>query len=89
MIKQVTNIEIYDIKSEFYSLLIESFLIKKLKPLYNIQLRKNRELCTVQIKNNKNFKIQLLYLRENDINVSDLSKYYGVFKKNSCCKSNK
>jgi len=80
MIKQVTNIEIYDIKSEFYSLLIESFLIKKLKPLYNIQLRKNRELCTLQIKNNKNFKIQLLYLRENDINVSDLSKYYGVFK---------
>ena len=68
------------LKAEFYSLLIESFLIKKLKPLYNIQLRKNRELCTVQIKNNKNFKIQLLYLRENDINVGDLSKYYGVLK---------
>ena len=80
LIKQVSKIEIHEIKSEFYSLLIESFMIKKLKPLYNVHLRKNRELCTIEIKNKDNFKIALSYTREKDINLDHLPNYYGVFK---------
>ena len=49
MLRRLTRIEVTETAGELGALLLESQQIKTLSPLYNRQLRRQRELCVVQL----------------------------------------
>lgn len=78
--QEIKHIEWITTAGDFSALMLESYLVKQRQPIYNRQLRNERQLCSWKLSNNP-LKTNLLELvRENDINPAQLGILYGTFK---------
>ena len=78
--RQVRRIEWINTGGEVGAFLKESALIKELQPTHNRRLRRHHELCAISLVDHGNghFSPEIVYAR--DIDFSDQSKLYGLFK---------
>jgi len=77
--QQVRRIEHIRTGGEIGALLQEAALVKKLQPTHNRQLRRNNELCSIQIKEaSEGLKVHVAYA--NALDFATTSNLYGLFK---------
>ena len=74
MLRQSRRISWYPTAGEMGALLLEARLIKEQQPLFNKRLRRNRQLCSLQITAGKP---QVVYAR--DVDFSHAPNLYGLF----------
>ena len=78
--QEIKHVEWITTAGEFSALLLESKLIKARQPIYNRQLRSERQLCTWQLSNQPQ-QIPLVHLvREDEIEPKQFGSLYGTFK---------
>jgi DNA polymerase III subunit epsilon len=78
--QEIKHIEWITTAGEFSALLLESRLIKERQPIYNRQLRNERQLCTWQLSADPHAIPLVTLLREEDVDPSQLNSLYGTFK---------
>ena len=77
--QQVRRIEHIRTGGEIGALLKEAALVKKLQPTHNRQLRRNNELCSIQLKEaTEGLQVHVAYA--NDLDFATTSNLYGLFK---------
>ena len=77
--QQVRRIEHIRTGGEIGALLKEAALVKKLQPTHNRQLRRNNELCSIQLKDSsEGLEVHVAYASELDFATT--SNLYGLFK---------
>src|SRR5574343_372881 len=77
--QQVRRIEHIKTGGEVGALLKEAALVKKLQPTHNRQLRRNNELCSIQLKDSsEGLEVHVAYASELDFATT--SNLYGLFK---------
>lgn len=77
--QQVRRIEHIRTGGEIGALLKEAALVKKLQPTHNRQLRRNNELCSIQLQEETNgLKVHVAYGSELDFATT--ANLYGLFK---------
>ena len=77
--QQVRRIEHIRTGGEIGALLQEAALVKKLQPTHNRQLRRNNELCSIQLKEvSEGLKVHVAYA--NELDFATTSNLYGLFK---------
>ena len=77
--QQVRRIEHIKTGGEIGALLKEAALVKKLQPTHNRLLRRNNELCSIQIKDaSEGLEVHVAYASELDFATT--SNLYGLFK---------
>jgi len=77
--QQVRRIEHIRTGGEIGALLKEAALVKKLQPTHNRQLRRNNELCSIQLKDSsEGLEVHVAYASELDFAIT--SNLYGLFK---------
>ncbi len=77
--QQVRRIEHIRTGGEIGALLQEAALVKKLQPTHNRQLRRNNELCSIQLKEaSEGLKVHVAYA--NALDFATTSNLYGLFK---------
>ena len=77
--QQVRRIEHIKTGGEIGALLKEAALVKKLQPTHNRQLRRNNELCSIQLKDSsEGLEVHVAYASELDFATT--SNLYGLFK---------
>ena len=77
--QQVSRIEHIRTGGEIGALLQEAALVKKLQPTHNRQLRRNNELCSIQLKEvSEGLKVHVAYA--NELDFATTSNLYGLFK---------
>ena len=77
--QQVRRIEHIKTGGEIGALLKEAALVKKLQPTHNRQLRRNNELCSIQLKDSsEGLEVHVAYASELDFATT--SSLYGLFK---------
>lgn len=77
--QQVRRIEHIETDGEIGALLKEAALVKKLQPTHNRQLRRNNELCSIQLQELSNgLQVHVAYANELDFAIT--SNLYGLFK---------
>ncbi|HDR2158632.1 TPA: excinuclease Cho [Enterobacter cancerogenus] len=74
MLRQSRRITFIPTAGELGALLLEARLIKEQQPLFNKRLRRNRQLCSLQITHGKP---QVVYARE--VDFSHAPNLYGLF----------
>jgi excinuclease Cho len=74
MLRQTEKITFVRTTGEIGALLLEARLIKEQQPLFNQKLRRNRQVCSLRIKDNKP---EVVY--SNQIDFSKSSDLYGLF----------
>jgi excinuclease Cho len=74
MLRQSRRITWFQTAGEMGALLLEARLIKEQQPLFNKRLRRNRQLCSLQINDGKP---QVVYAR--DVDFSHAPNLYGLF----------
>ncbi len=74
MLRQSRRITWFRTAGEMGALLLEARLIKEQQPLFNKRLRRNRQLCSLQINAGKP---QVVYARE--VDFSHAPNLYGLF----------
>lgn len=84
--QQVKSIEAIPTEGELSALLLESSMIKKLKPLYNRTLRNNRKLVVLKKHINKNGYYSAGWETLVRIDVSEIGRIMGVFRSQKQCK---
>ena len=77
--QQVRRIEHIRTGGEIGALLKEAALVKKLQPTHNRQLRRNNELCSIQLKEETDG-LQVHVAYANDLDFAKTSNLYGLFK---------
>ncbi len=78
--QEIKHVEWITTAGEFSALLLESKLIKARQPIYNRQLRSERQLCTWRLGNDPQQTPLVNLVREEDIEPSQLGSLYGTFK---------
>lgn len=78
MMLQTTRVEFIETAGEIGALLLESHLIKQMSPLFNIRLRRIRNLCTIQIATNSDF-VQPEVVTGKDLGLGEIEGLYGLF----------
>ncbi|MES2580375.1 MAG: exonuclease domain-containing protein [Pseudomonadota bacterium] len=78
--QEIKHIEWITTAGDFSALLLESKLIKERQPIYNRQLRNERQLCSWKLHPDPQAKILLTLVRESDINPAELGVLFGTFK---------
>jgi DNA polymerase III subunit epsilon len=77
--QQVRRIEHIRTGGEIGALLKEAALVKKLQPTHNRQLRRNNELCSIQLKDaSGGLQVHVAYA--NELDFATTSNLYGLFK---------
>ena len=77
--QQVRRIEHIRTGGEIGALLKEAALVKKLQPTHNRQLRRNNELCSIQLQETQEgFSVHVAYANELDFAIT--SNLFGLFK---------
>ena len=84
--QQVKSIETFTTEGEISALLLESSMIKKLKPLYNRTLRNRRKLVVLKKHVNKKGYFNVGWETSDRIDVSEIGRILGVFKSLKQCK---
>ncbi|NIF36469.1 excinuclease Cho [Enterobacter sp. Tr-810] len=74
MLRQSRRVTFIRTAGELGALLLEARLIKEQQPLFNKRLRRNRQLCSLQVINGKP---QVVYAR--DVDFAHTSNLYGLF----------
>lgn len=74
MLRQTRRITFTRTAGEIGALLLEAQLIKEQQPLFNKRLRRNRQLCSLQLKEGKP---QIVYAH--DVNFAVQPRLYGLF----------
>jgi len=77
--QQVRRIEHIKTGGEIGALLKEAALVKKLQPTHNRQLRRNNELCSIQLKE-KSDGLQMHVAYANELDFATTSNLFGLFK---------
>lgn len=78
--QEIKHIEWVPTAGDFSALLLESALIKARQPIYNRQLRAEKQLCSWQLNSQTDSKNWLTLVREDEIDPAQLSRLYGTFK---------
>lgn len=78
--QEIKHIEWLTTAGDFSALLLESKLIKERQPIYNRQLRNERQLYSWKLNTDMHAKSLLTLVRENDINPIELGVLFGTFK---------
>ncbi len=77
--QQVRRIEHIRTGGEIGALLKEAALVKKLQPTHNRQLRRNNELCSIQLQEeSEGLRVHVAYA--NELDFATTSNLYGLFK---------
>jgi DNA polymerase III subunit epsilon len=80
MSQELKHIEYIETVGEFGALLLESRLIKERQPIYNRQLRRERQLCSWKIATDADVKPLVTLLKQNDIYPEILGDLFGTFR---------
>lgn len=78
--QEIKRIEYRLTSGELGALLLESRLIKEYQPIYNRQLRRERQLCAWQVSDNPHAKPLVTLIYESDLDCSTFNNVYGTFK---------
>ena len=78
MMSQTTRVEFIETAGEIGALLLESHLIKQMSPLFNIRLRRVRNLCSIQLSQTDDF-VQPIVVSGKDLGVGEVEGLYGLF----------
>lgn len=78
MMAQSTRVEFIETAGEVGALLLESHLIKQMNPLFNIRLRRVRNLCSIQLSPSSGF-LQPVVVTGKDLGVGEIDGLYGLF----------
>ena len=80
IVQEIKHIEWITTAGDFSALMLESRLVKQRQPIYNRQLRNERQLCSWKLNNQPNAKNLLELVCEKDINPAELGNLFGTFK---------
>ena len=78
MMAQTQRVEVIETAGEIGALLLESQLIKQKNPLYNNRLRRIRNLCSLQLKNENGFLTPEVVTCK-DLGLGQVEGLYGLF----------
>ncbi len=78
--QEIKRVEWMTTAGDFSALLLESKLVKARQPIYNRQLRHERQLCSWKLNPHFQAKNLLELVRESDINPMELGQLFGTFK---------
>jgi excinuclease Cho len=78
MMSQTTHVEFIETAGEIGALLLESHLIKQMSPLYNIRLRRIRNLCSIQLAQSADG-LQVFVATGKDLGIGEADGLYGLF----------
>lgn len=78
--QEIKHVEWIETCGEFGALLLESQLVKQKQPIYNRQLRRERQLCAWKITPSNKSIAQLSLVGESEITAENLERIYGTFK---------
>jgi excinuclease Cho len=78
MMSQTHRVEFIQTAGEIGALLLESHLIKQLSPLFNIRLRRIRNLCSIQLSQASEH-LQPEVVTGKDLGVGEVDGLYGLF----------
>jgi DNA polymerase-3 subunit epsilon len=78
--QEITHIEWIETAGEFSALLLESKLIKEHQPIYNRQLRRERQLCSWRIALDANQRPLVSLVQEDEIQPETLGQLFGTFR---------
>ncbi len=78
--QEIKHVEWLETAGDFSALLLESRLVKERKPIYNRQLRNERQLCSWKLNTNPKASPVLGLVREDEINPAELGQLFGTFK---------
>ncbi|NCA26485.1 MAG: DNA polymerase III subunit epsilon [Methylophilaceae bacterium] len=78
--QEIKHIEWIETAGEFGALLLESRLVKERQPIYNRQLRRERQLCAWQLADSADSKPLLTLIREDEITPENMGSLFGTFR---------
>jgi excinuclease Cho len=78
MMLQTQRVEFIQTAGEIGALLLESHLIKQLSPLFNIRLRRIRNLCSIHLSPTSDV-LQPVVVTAKDLGVGEVEGLYGLF----------
>lgn len=78
--QEIKHIEWIETAGEFGALLLESRLVKERQPIYNRQLRRERELCSWLLSENKDQSPLLMLVGEDQIVPENMAYLFGTFR---------
>lgn len=78
--QEIKHVEWIKTAGELGALLLESRLIKEKQPIYNRQLRSERQLCSWQICADAESSPQVVLKRESEISADMMGSLFGTFK---------
>jgi len=80
ILQEIRRIEWRETAGELGALLLESRLVKELQPVYNRQLRKERQLSTWKLGMDPSEKPLLVLTRMEDVGPGDFPQLYGTYR---------
>ena len=78
--QEVKHVEWIETAGEFSALLLESRLVKERQPIYNRQLRRERQLCSWRIATSSNTKPLVSLVDEDEFDPSNIGQLFGTFR---------
>ncbi len=78
--QEIKRVEWVETAGEFGALLLESRLVKERQPIYNRQLRRERQLCSWQIETNPDAQPLVKLVNEAGIQPETLGNLFGTFR---------
>lgn len=78
--QEIRHIEWIDTAGELGALLLESRLVKERQPVYNRQLRREKELCSWLLSQSKQMMPLLTLVREDQITPKNMAYLFGTFR---------
>lgn len=78
--QEIKYIDWIETAGEFGALLLESRLVKERQPIYNRQLRRERQLCAWQLAESPDAKPLLTLIREDEITPENMGSLFGTFR---------
>jgi DNA polymerase III subunit epsilon len=78
--QEVKHIEWIETAGEFGALMLESRLVKERQPIYNRQLRRERQLCSWRLAPDHDARPLLTLVREEEIDPAELGQLFGTFR---------
>ena len=79
MIAQSRKVEFIETAGEIGALLLEARLIKQQSPLFNIRLRRLRNLCSIQLSKHSDFSVTPEIVSGHDVCPGEAENLYGLF----------
>lgn len=80
ILQEIRRVEWRETAGELGALLLESRLVKELQPVYNRQLRRERQLCAWQLASDPTTHPQLRLVQMDDVASDAMDQLYGVYR---------